>query len=156
MPDFVRESGVAPDFHDYHGNFTAELFEKLFAKLCKTLSDDYGECHIHMDGAKYHIRKVDPQPTSSTRLADIQAWLQRRDVKIPLQENGRPMSKMQLLQFVKSLETPPEFASYTIAREHGHTIMKTPPYHCELQPIEKVWGWSKTRSQRLQTSTKRS
>lgn len=29
VPDFVHESSIAPDFHNYHNNFTAELFEKL-------------------------------------------------------------------------------------------------------------------------------
>lgn len=93
-----------------------------------------------MDGAKYHVRKVDPQPTTATRVADVHAWLGRQGVAIPTLENRQPIPKLQLLQFVKDLQIPPVFASYEIARNHGHTIMKTPPYHCELQPIEQVWG----------------
>lgn len=140
VPDFVRDSGVAPDFHDYHGNFTADLFEKLFKKLCQTLRDDYGPCHIHMDGAKYHVRKVDPQPTSCSRIADIRAWLERRNIDEPLRENGDRMTKPEILAHIKNLGIQPVFASYDIASEHGHVICKTPPYHCELQPIEQVWG----------------
>lgn len=139
IPEFVRASGVAPDFHDYHGNFTAEIFENLFAKLCETLSTDYGPCNIHMDGAKYHVRKVDPQPTSSSRVAEIQEWLQRRNIDVPLRD-GQRMTKLELLEYVKGLHIPPVFETYRIASEHGHSILKTPPYHCELQPIEKVWA----------------
>ena len=145
VPDFVRECQIAPDFHDYHGNFTADLFERLFTNLCCTLREDYGVCHIHMDGAKYHVRKVDPQPTTSTRLTDIRAWLERKDAAVPLQENGAALTKLKLLEFVKTLKIPPVYASYEIAQTHGHVIMKTPPYHCELQPIEQVWGIVKNK-----------
>ena len=27
-----------------------------------------------------------------------------------------------------------------IARQHGHEVVRTPPYHPELQPIETCWG----------------
>lgn len=145
VPAFVRESAVAPDFHDYHGNFTAELFERLFERLCDTLAADYGPCHIHMDGARYHVRKVDPEPTSSSRVAHFHEWLQRKGIVAPPAPNGGPMSKMQLLTYVKSLRIPATHASYSIAQERGHRIMKTPPYHCELQPIEKVWALVKNQ-----------
>lgn len=138
VPDFVRDCQIAPDFHDYHGNFTADLFERLFTKLCNTLREDYGAYHIHMDGAKYHVRKVDTQPTTSTRKADIRPWLKRKGIVVPVRENGAALTKLQLLEFVKGLQIPPVYASYEIAQTHGHVIMKTPPYHCELQPIQQV------------------
>jgi transposase len=27
-----------------------------------------------------------------------------------------------------------------LARQHGHEVVRTPPYHPELQPIETCWG----------------
>ncbi len=27
-----------------------------------------------------------------------------------------------------------------IAKKYGHQVLRTPPYHPELQPIEKCWG----------------
>lgn len=35
--------------------------------------------------------------------------------------------------------------SYEIAVRYGHRILYTPPYHPELQPIEKIWGVVKNR-----------
>ena len=29
--------------------------------------------------------------------------------------------------------------------EHGHTGIRLPPYHTDLNPIEKIWGIVKTR-----------
>ncbi|KAE8992045.1 hypothetical protein PR002_g20675 [Phytophthora rubi] len=59
---------------DYHGNFDTAQFERWFEKLCTTL-EDYGRCHIHMDGASYHKNIVNRQPTGNWRKAEIQAWL---------------------------------------------------------------------------------
>lgn len=40
VPECVREANMAPDFHDYHGNFTAQIFERLFEDVCATLEED--------------------------------------------------------------------------------------------------------------------
>jgi len=98
-----------------------------------------------MDGAKFHIRKVNPKPTTSTCIPTVHTWLKRKGVVVPLHKNGQPMSRMQLLEFVKGLQIPPIFASYEIACTNGDTIMKTPPYHCEFQSIEQVWGIIKNK-----------
>ena len=58
-----------------HGNLSAELFERWFTDLCRTLSETYGPCIIHLDGAKYHKRIMNPAPCASWRKADIQQWL---------------------------------------------------------------------------------
>lgn len=30
-----------------------------------------------------------------------------------------------------------------MALEHGHTVLRLPPYHCIFNPIEKIWGIAK-------------
>jgi hypothetical protein len=44
------------DHVDYHGNFTAEIFENLFDKLYANIKEQYELVDIHMDGARYHKR----------------------------------------------------------------------------------------------------
>ena len=34
----------------------------------------------------------------------------------------------------------PVYAIDEIATAHGHQVLRTPPYHPELQPIETCWG----------------
>lgn len=41
---------------DYHSHFTAQKFEQLFEKICKSLVL-YGNCIIHMDGVSYYKRQ---------------------------------------------------------------------------------------------------
>ena len=31
----------------------------------------------------------------------------------------------------------------TVAKEYGHEILRLPPYHCELNPIELAWAAEK-------------
>ncbi|OQR96859.1 hypothetical protein ACHHYP_13223 [Achlya hypogyna] len=59
----------------YHGNFNAARFEDWFRKLCTTLSNTHGSCVIHLDGAKYHKRLLNPQPTTAWPKSKIQEWL---------------------------------------------------------------------------------
>jgi hypothetical protein len=41
---------------------------------------------------------------------------------------------------IKGLGIQSVFSTYNIADSYGHHLKFTPPYHRELQPIEKVWG----------------
>ena len=141
---------------DYHGNFDTDLFEKWFEKLCVTLTA-FGSCIIHMDGASYHKRQTNPAPTSKTRKADIQEWLRSKGMapffltKIlkGFSHSGSYISDIafdpkaivaQLLMLVKEHRPSPTYKAQQIASAHGHSLLYTPPYHPELQPIELVWG----------------
>ena len=37
------------------------------------------------------------------------------------------------------------FSTDCLLAEHGHTVIRLPPYHPVLNPIEKFWGIVKTR-----------
>jgi len=32
-----------------------------------------------------------------------------------------------------------------ICKEYGVELVRLPPYHCEFNPIEKIWGWLKNQ-----------
>ncbi|KAG0418427.1 hypothetical protein HPB47_004855 [Ixodes persulcatus] len=52
--------------------------------------------------------------------------------------------KAELLDLVERARlTMPGLQKYRIddiAEQHGHTVLRLPPYHCELNPIELVWS----------------
>ena len=50
------------------------------------------------------------------------------------------MLKSELFELCSRLAPKPEFLIDNIARKHGHTVLRTPPYHPELQPIETCWA----------------
>ncbi|XP_029345261.1 uncharacterized protein LOC115034062 [Acyrthosiphon pisum] len=91
---------------------------------------------IVMDNASYHSVKIDKAPSSNTRKADIIKWLTDKGIFI-----DRPMVIPELLLMVKRLK--PQHERYVIdelAKSYNHTVLRLPPYHCELNPIELAWS----------------
>lgn len=143
IPPSVIEAGLAPDTRDYHGNFNSAIFEQLFEDLCKDLAETYHTgCIIHMDGAKYHTRRENPVPTAATKRDDIMRWMNDNDITPPPPKRRKHTAK-EVLKHIATLQIPSVKVSSTIAQRHGHKIMITPPYHCEVQPIERVWAFAK-------------
>ncbi|XP_045132189.1 uncharacterized protein LOC123516652 [Portunus trituberculatus] len=92
---------------------------------------------IVMDNASYHSRKVDKPPTTANKKAEIQEWLEKKGVAVP---DG--LLKTQLLHLV-TRHTAAADTQYVIdktASEHGHKVVRLPPYHCNYNPIELIWA----------------
>src|SRR5690348_6696729 len=88
-----------------------------------------------MDGAKYHKRRISPVPSSNDRKETLQRWLVDNDVEYPANA-----CKAELLNLIRMNKGKVAFACVEIAKKYGHEVLYTPPYHCELQPIEGVWA----------------
>ncbi|XP_031340998.1 uncharacterized protein LOC116169107 [Photinus pyralis] len=70
----------------------------------------------------------------SWRKEHIMNWLMEKEV--PIEDN---MLKRDLLAAVA--EVKPRYDKHKLdvtAQERGHEILRLPPYHCELHPIEMV------------------
>ena len=50
------------------------------------------------------------------------------------------MLKSELFELCTRLAPAPELKMDQIAEQHGISILRTPPYHPELQPIETCWA----------------
>ncbi|XP_061168146.1 uncharacterized protein LOC133199989 [Saccostrea echinata] len=136
--------------HDYHdemnsGNFTRWFTEQLLPNLP-------GNSVIVMDNASYHSH-LDPEskcPTSSARKAEIQSWLDRKGIHYT-----PAMIKAELLTLVKQHKPRPKYVIDDLASQAGHTVLRLPPYHCELNPIELVWAELKSFVARSNTTFKK-
>ena len=98
-----------------------------------------------MDGVRYHKRRTDKKPTSANKSANkkatILAWLQRKGI-----EATSGQTKDELLSLAASVPiSDSSFEVVKLAERWGHSVLYTPRYHCELQPIEGVWGVVKGR-----------
>jgi transposase len=93
-----------------------------------------------MDGARYHKGRVDPIPQSSARKDILKQWLRQHDIAF---DEGA--TKAELVDLLKANKGKVKFKCVDIAERYGHTLLYTPPYHCELQPIEGVWAVVKNR-----------
>ncbi|CAH1381942.1 unnamed protein product, partial [Tenebrio molitor] len=90
---------------------------------------------IVMDNASYHSQILNKSPTYNSKKADIQDWLKTNN--IPYEEE---MLKAELLQIAKGSCKEKEYVIDTILAQHGHKVLSLPPYHCQFNPIELIWG----------------
>jgi transposase len=119
---------------DYHGQMNEALFHKWFVeKLLPNIPDN---SMIIMDNATYHNTLTDySAPTPACSKERIRSWLESN--KIVCKDD---CLKVELVEILKKIAPEPTYETDVIARRQGHDIVRTPPYHPELQPIEICWG----------------
>ncbi|XP_068247960.1 uncharacterized protein [Palaemon carinicauda] len=90
-----------------------------------------------MDNASYHSVIIDKAPTISDRKHIIKEWLIKKG-EIPTDD----LRKSELLEMVKlsSSRIEKDYVIDKMPRENGHRIVRLPPYHCQYNPIELIWG----------------
>ncbi len=119
---------------DYHGQMNWDNFSKWFQnQLLPNIPDN---SIIILDNAKYHnVFAENIFPAQHTRKTVLCDWLEKND--IPWTDD---MLKPELYELCKRLAPAPEYKLDQIAESAGHSILRTPQYHPELQPIETCWG----------------
>lgn len=119
---------------DYHGQMNKALFFKWFSE--KLLPNIPKNSLIVMDNASYHNALSEySAPTATSSKEKIRAWLEQN--KIYCRED---CLKPELAEIIRKMGPEPTYEIDEIARKKGHEVMRTPPYHPELQPIETCWG----------------
>lgn len=119
---------------DYHGQMNLDLFKKWFSEML--LPNIPENSLIIMDNAPYHnvvAEHSPPTPLSSKK--KIIVWLEQN--KIYCRDD---CLKPELVQILKKMAPEPHYVIDEIAQLCGHEVIRTPPYHPELQPIETCWG----------------
>lgn len=122
---------------DYHQEMDGPHYEKWFSE--KPLPKLAPNSVIVMDNAPYYSVKIEKVPRMSTRKKDIQDWLFRKGVAW-----SNEMVKAELLQLVAKVEIQGnQYRVDQMASLAGHTVLRLPSYHCQLNPIELVWSMMK-------------
>lgn len=89
-----------------------------------------------IDNASYHNVCIDKHPTSASTKKEMLAWLAERNIF-----HNPKDTNPELYKIIKS--NKPAHRPYkldTLLHEHGHSTLRLPPYHPELNPIEKIWA----------------
>lgn len=93
---------------------------------------------IIMDEAPYHSKLLNKAPSESSGKCDIITWLQQNNIP-----HDSSHFKCELLHIVNTNKDKEMDEIDQIALSHGHTILRLPPHHCDLNPIERVWAQMK-------------
>ena len=118
---------------DYHEDMNSNVFEDYFGEMIKYLPAD---SVVVMDNASYHSRRIEKTPTSSWRKQEIIDWLTTKSIEFEdnlIKKELLAIANLHKHRFMK-------YAVEDIAEKHSVTVLRTPPYHCELNPIELIWA----------------
>ena len=119
---------------DYHGQMNHGLFTTWFTE--QLLPNMPEHALIIMDNASYHnALSRHSAPTATCKKDEIRSWLKKNG--IPVRDD---CLKAELVEILDKLAPAPTYALDELATEQGHEILRTPPYHPELQPIETCWA----------------
>ncbi|XP_048258693.1 uncharacterized protein LOC125384209 [Haliotis rufescens] len=112
--------------HHYHTELKSQL---LLALTDKSL--------VVMDNAPYHSCRdpVNRCPPSNSTKGEISQWLDKNRIARPTKAK-----KTDYYQLVLQNKPPPSYLIDNMLREHRHEVLRLPPYHCDLNPIELLWG----------------
>jgi hypothetical protein len=119
---------------DYHGQMDWGNFSKWFTE--QLLPNIPENSIIVMDNASYHNTTEESTfPRSNARKESFRKWLDGQGIPW-----GEDLLRAELYALCKLFEPKPDYMIDKIAAAAGHSILRTPQYHPELQPIEMCWG----------------
>ncbi len=150
LPDcLLLFKSLSTDGRDYHTEMNSTIFEHWVThKLLTSLEET--SC-IVMDNATYHSRRCPETiaPTMAKRKDVMKEWLTERG--IPFHSKSL---KAELYALIKKYKPKPEYVVDRLITQHGHKVLRLPPYHCDLNPIEQLWGIIKNDVARNNTDFK--
>ena len=74
-------------------------------------------------------------PTMSSRKQQMHDWSMAKGIEYP-----ESALKREVFQLVCASNPKTKFAVDEMAKAAGHEVVRLPPYHCELNPIELAWS----------------
>ncbi|XP_063215599.1 uncharacterized protein LOC134527137 [Bacillus rossius redtenbacheri] len=128
----VFKAGAASG--DYHGQMNAENFEKWLVE--KVIPNLPPASVIVMDNAPYHSKQQDKCPSNYATKNDIIEWLNRKG--ITCDSSIRKVTLLDLLAQHRPKEKI--FRVDKLLKQHGHKVLRLPPYMCDLNAIERTWA----------------
>ena len=132
--DLVFKS-KSTDNRDYHTEMDGHNFTKwVSAKLLPNVKE---KSVFVLDNASYHnvVDKEDQIPTNAWKKADIMEWFRRNGIPFP-----EKSFKYELLARIKTMSLKKVYAVDKLFTAAGHDVLRLPPYHSHLNPIELVWA----------------
>ena len=129
--DNQGDSGLGIE-QDYHDEMDHEKYENYFeTQICKNV---YKISAVVIDNASYHSKYSEDHPKSTWKKAQYAERLKKRTIP-----NAKDALRPTLWKLAKEKrENYPENRLEKIAYKYGHEIVRLPPYHCQLNPIELI------------------
>ncbi|CAL2033891.1 unnamed protein product [Caenorhabditis brenneri] len=144
---WVSSGKLEDQAEDYHREMNHVLYEKYMKEkvipaLIRAAADAKRPPVLIIDNAPYHNRYIDKAPTKSDRKGVIADWLTSHGVFVDAKAKKEVLVG-QLEKFIEEKGGRSVFKKYVIdeyAKAQGVRVVRLPPYHCFLSPIELLWA----------------
>lgn len=123
---------------DYHDDMNSANFSKWVSE--KLLPNLDSPSVIIFDNASYHSIQTNKCPNTNTKKQDIRDWLTANNITWT-----EELKKAELYCLAQKHKPDPIYYIDELFKSHGHEVLRLPPYHCHLNPIEMVWSQAKRR-----------
>ncbi|KAH9640050.1 hypothetical protein HF086_017611 [Spodoptera exigua] len=123
---------------DYHHEMNTANFKKwILEKLIPNLPLN---SIVVLDNAPYHSTQIEKPPTGVATNGAIRQWLLNHNITF-----DERMTKSEMYHLLHINKLPKKYLIDELFKEHGHEVVRLPPYMCDLNPIEYVWNLVKQR-----------
>ena len=90
---------------------------------------------ICMDNASYHTRTEVGIPNSKSGKPELVEYLNANDIPFLESQSQKPALWKIVQAHIKEHK---KYVAEKLAEKYKIIILRTPPYHCELNPIERI------------------
>lgn len=125
---------------DYHDDMNYANYEKwIKERLIPNLPP---KSVLVIDNAPYHNVVLNKAPTASSRRDIMISWLKQN---LPAEHFSNidfsSLHKPDIYNIIIPLKPQkPKYKIDSFLQAHDHTVLRLPPYHPELNPIELIWA----------------
>lgn len=119
---------------DYHDDMNFVNYEKwVRTQLLPNLPP---HSVVVIDNAAYHNKLIDPAPNANAKKELMKKWLLEKGISV--EDN---MRKPQLYDLIKkNKDAHKKFTIDELFHANNHSVLRLPPYHPDLNPIEMAWA----------------
>jgi transposase len=138
---YLLDSNI--EHRDYHRTMNGQLFQTwVEQQLIPALDKINTKVVVIMDNAPYHSMVADKLPTLKSTKGQLQEWLTKKNIAY-----DESMTKKNIWNIIKphldAAKITRRYVIDEILAKKGHDVLRLPPYHCQYNPIEMVWGFCK-------------
>ena len=140
--EIIQHSKNKQSNMDYHNDMDSHKFEQFLHDTCKILTEKYDKIAIVLGNANYHNTMHDDVPCSNWTLEKFKKYCSDNSLTVLPRYSKRP-GKLVLKDYKECALKHSElvgnrYKADSIMAQYGIRCVRLPPYHPELNPIERV------------------
>ena len=121
-------------YADYHDDMSGIIFEDWFENTLTANLLKERKLVVVMDSAKYHCRFIEKAQTMNMKKGEMIAVISKHDIEIPNPIPTKSVLLEKILIIFKNIEK--QYVIDRMTEKARHSVVRLPPYHCILDPIE--------------------